>query len=412
MEYSTVEEPTTLAPTSHGPMPTTGIARLATSKYIPAKPRTTSISPTITATEHTTQPTSEVPTTIGNWPVKASCEKPGSVQSQSTVTTTSSTTASAEPHISSMNSAGTHENAIPTTREATAAAPLPTIQSTSASLIAESTNYTWIGILTGSILTVVLTAGLFAILCKMCRRTSAQVRIIDTQAHTNKPDTQAFSNPYYSCSDLRGNACDPTRTVYYANPHRDYPPNQPGATGTQYTNTNPQDCNNLLLQTSNTSKAEAEYSFAGAVADHHNMPQQENREHPLYSCAEETSVLDTQQRTDSTYDRLRYASKEWGTDGDARQQVYSDVKEIDHFHQPQQSESSYDKLCHPMSAKEREFSGERQSQMDHGEGASAPEDQPEELDPTYDNVPEHKGGKESCAIADIQQQDYDNVDLR
>eukprot|EP00117_Sycon_ciliatum_P037995 scpid71751/ scgid5650/ len=345
-----------------------------------------------------------------------------SVQSQSTAPTISPTTSSAESHISSistaklrLSSAETDEDAITMTQEATTPAPLPTIQSTSASLIAESTNYIWIiGVVTGSILTVILIALLFVFLYKKCRRTSAQVRITNTRDHGSQPPTQGFSNPDYSYADLCGNASDPTRSVYECvNPDRDYPTNQQGALEVQYTNTNPHGSNNLVPQKPKTSNAEEEYSVAGAATDHRNQSLQEDAEHALYACPEEASVQDLEQRTDSTYDELRYASKEWGTVGDARQQVYSDVEGIDHLDQPQQAESSYDKLCHPKSGHERFASREPQcqSQMDHGKDATSHEDQPPVSNPTYDTLQEDTGGKEHGATGDIQQLDYDNVNM-
>ncbi|XP_065181928.1 uncharacterized protein LOC135812524 [Sycon ciliatum] len=337
-----------------------------------------------------------------------------SVQSQSTATTTSFTTSSAESQISSLITTETGEDTITVTHGATTAAPLPTIQSTSAPLIAESTNYIWIvGVLTGSILTVILIALIFVTLCKKCRQTSAQARITNTRDHGSEPPTQGFSNPDYSYADLRGNGSDPTRSVIECvNPDRDYPPNQQVATEVQYENTNPHESNNRVPQKPKTSNVEEEYSIAGAAADDRNKSQQEDAAHVLVSFAQETAVLDLEQRTDSNYDELRYASKEWGTVVDARQQVYSDVEEIDHLDQPQQSESSYDKLCHPKSGHERFASREPQcqSQMDHGKDPTAHEDQPQESDPSYGNVQEKVGGNESSAIADIPQQDYDEVD--
>eukprot|EP00117_Sycon_ciliatum_P045081 scpid70079/ scgid1860/ len=336
-----------------------------------------------------------------------------SVQSQSTAPTISPTTSSAESHISSLSSAETDEDAITMTQEATTPAPLPTIQSTSASLIAESSHYIWIiGVVTGSILTVILIALLFVFLYKKCRRTSAQVRITNTRDHGSQPPTQGFSNPDYSYADLCGNASDPTRSVYECvNPDRDYPTNQQGALEVQYTNTNPHGSNNLVPQKPKTSNAEEEYSVAGAATDHRNQSLQEDAEHALYACPEEASVQDLEQRTDSTYDELRYASKEWGTLGDARQKGYSDAEEIDHMDQPQQSESSYDKLCHPKSGKARAASGEPHSHIHPGQDETAHEDQPQESDPVYDNIQEDKGGTESGAPADIQKQVNDDVDL-
>ena len=299
------------------------------------------------------------------------------------------------------------------TQEATTPAPLPTMQSTSASLISESTNYIWIiGVVTGSILTVILIALLFVFLYKKCRRTSAQVRITNTRDHGSEPPTQGISNPGYSYTGLCGNASDPTRSVYECvNPDRDYPTNQQGALEIQYTNTNPHGSNNLVPQKPKTSNAEEEYSVAGDPTYHRNQFLQEAAEHALYTCPEESSALYLQQQPDSTYDELRYASKEWSTLGDARQKGYSDAEEIDHMDQPQQSESSYDKLCHPKSGKARAASGEPHSHIQPGQDETASEDEPQESDPVYDNIQEDKGGTESGSLADIQKQDYDDVDL-
>ncbi|XP_065180960.1 mucin-2-like [Sycon ciliatum] len=335
---TTEEEPTTLAPTARRPVPTTVKPRPTTSNYVTStKPRDTPISPTSFTTEHDTQPASMFHTTIGNLSVTASDEKPDSVQSQSTAPTISPTTSSAESHISSSSRAETDEDAITMTQEATTPAPLPTIQSTSASLIAESTNYIWIiGVVTGSIQTVILIALLFVFLYKKCRRTSAQVHLTNTRDHGSdhgsEPPTQGLSNPDYSYTDLRGNASDPTRSAYScANPDRDYPTNQQGALEVQYTNTTPHGSNNLVPQKPKTSNAEEEYSVAGAATDHRNQSLQEDAEHASYTCPEESSILDLEQRPDSTYDELRYASQEWSTLGDARQKGYSDAEEIDHW---------------------------------------------------------------------------------
>eukprot|EP00117_Sycon_ciliatum_P019928 scpid112253/ scgid17907/ len=123
MEYTTEEELPTSAPTSRRPLTTTVQTGPTTSIYILTGPRNTPLPPTLDTTEITLQPTSELPT-----------------NSNSVLTNPDKIPVS--PHyVSTIHNPGTDKNKITTTHGATT---LPTVQSTSASLIAESTNYIWI----------------------------------------------------------------------------------------------------------------------------------------------------------------------------------------------------------------------------------------------------------------------------